>query len=251
MIKINNLIVSYEKEPILKDINLCFKKGELVSIVGPNGSGKTTLLKSIIGLINNIKGEVIIDNENLNLYKRKDIAKKIAYLSQEKASPDMTVKQLVLHGRFPYLNTFGNYSEKDKEICNKALEKMGILSLADKFINTLSGGMKQTCYIAMVLAQDTDYILLDEPTTHLDISHQLKFMKDLRKLADEGKGIVVIIHDIEVALNFSDKVIVLNNGIISKEGTPSEIYKSKVIKDVFNVELKEDEVNNNHYYYKY
>jgi iron complex transport system ATP-binding protein len=169
---------------------------------------------------------------------RNEIAKKTAYLSQGKNTPDMTVEQMVLHGRFPYLSYPRRYSTYDREVAGKAMEAVGIAELAHKPLYTLSGGMRQNAYIAMALAQDTDYILLDEPTTYLDISHQIELMKLLRKLADNGKGIIAVMHDLPMAFNYSDEILVIENGKSRVQSNPIDICGSAVIKEVFNVQIE-------------
>ena len=247
MIDIKNLTAGYNKVEILKELSLSLDKGMLTSIIGPNGSGKSTLLKSLLGILPKQNGEILIDGTGISSMKRGDVAKKLAYLSQEKSSPDMTVEELVLHGRFPYLKYPRGYSENDKKVARLAISRIGIGELSQKPISKLSGGMKQSAYIAMALAQETDYILLDEPTAHLDVSHQLELMKILRTLADDGKGIVTVMHDLPLALSFSDSVAVLQNGKILFFGTPGELIKSDVIKNVFGVSVSHE---NSEYYYQ-
>ena len=247
MIDIKNITTGYGKIDILEELSLSLEKGKLTSVIGPNGSGKSTLLKSLVGILPHGNGDIVIDGENVRSLSRTERAKKLAYLSQEKTVPDMSVEELVLHGRFPYLKYPRGYSEADKKVARLAISRIGIEEFSQKPIPTLSGGMKQSAYIAMALAQETDYILLDEPTTHLDVSHQLELMKILRALADDGKGIVTVMHDLPLALSFSDSVAVLQNGKILFFGTPSDLIKSDVIKNVFGVLVSRE---NGEYYYK-
>ena len=165
MLELKNIFAGYGNKNILNGITVSFEKGKLTSIIGVNGCGKSTLLKAIPGILPLSGGEIMIDGKNLRSMSRNEIAKKIAYLAQGKNTPDMTVEQMVLHGRFPYLSYPRRYSQADRDIAGTAMEAVGISSLADKPMCELSGGMKQNAYIAMALAQDTDYILLDEPTT--------------------------------------------------------------------------------------
>ena len=148
----------------------------------------------------------------------------------------MTVEQMVLHGRFPYLQYPRRYTKKDREIVNSVMEQMNISEYAKYTLATLSGGMRQKAYIAMALVQNTDFILLDEPTTYLDISNQLELMKILRGLADNGKGIISVMHDLPLAFNFSDEIVVMNNGETVIHNTPKNVFASGVVKSVFGVD---------------
>lgn len=250
MLELKNICAGYGKKQILKDISLSFAESELISVIGPNGSGKSTMLKAAMGIIPILSGEVNIDGENINGLSRRQIAVKAAYLSQGKNVPDMTVKQLSLHGRFPHLSYPRRYTERDKSIVSAALNELGISELADRPLSSLSGGMRQNAYIAMALAQDADCILLDEPTSYLDIFHQLELMKTLKKLTKRGKGVVAVLHDLPLAFAFSDKIAVLKDGSVIAEGTPREIYRLPVIREVFGVELDYLEEEKS-YRYKY
>ena len=250
MIELNHVTVAYGKNIVLNDLSVAFEQGKLTSIVGVNGSGKSTLLKAILAMIPLSCGEISIDGSTLSHMKRNDIARKIAYLAQGKNTPDMTVEQIVLHGRFPHLNYPRRYTEQDHEIAFGAMEQVGISDVAHKPLYTLSGGMRQNAYIAMSLAQGTDYVLLDEPTTYLDISHQLELMKTLRTLAEKGKGIVTVMHDLPMALTFSDRIVLLNDGRVVSNDEPRQIHKQKLIDSVFNVTI-EVSADGRTYSYKY
>lgn len=246
MIELNVKTAGYPKKNVLHNISVCFERGKLTCIIGPNGCGKSTLLKTILGIIPHVEGEISIDCEALFSLKRKEIAKRIAYLAQGKSVPDMTVEQMVLHGRFPHLSYPRRYSGKDRNIAYEAMKRVGISSLAKQTVSSLSGGMRQNAYIAMALAQDTDYIILDEPTTYLDISNQVELMKILRELADGGKGIVAVMHDLPIAFAFADNVVVMKGGNIVSEGAPQGIAGSGIIKDIFGIQLHYE---NDEYYY--
>ena len=249
MLELNRISAGYGKQTMLNDVSAFFEKGKLTSIIGVNGCGKSTLLKAILGILPLSGGEITVDGENLLTISRNEIAKKIAYLSQGKNIPDMTVEQMVLHGRFPYLSYPRRYSSHDREVAIKAMETVGVAEFAHKPLYSLSGGMRQNAYIAMALAQDTDYILLDEPTTYLDIAHQLELMRLLKQLSDSGKGIVTVMHDLPIAFDFSDKLTVMNNGKIIAYGTPSEICESHIVEDIFGVKIKQ--VQKGKYLYEY
>lgn len=248
MIELKNISAGYEKICVLNNLSSVFEKGKLISIIGVNGCGKSTLLKTIVGVLPLLGGEIQIDGQNLGSMTRTEIARKVAYLAQGKNTPDMTVEQLVLHGRFPYLSYPRRYKRQDREIAFSAIEKVGLSDFARKPLRTLSGGMRQNAYIAMALAQDTDYILLDEPTTYLDISHQLQLMKTLKALAESGKGIITVMHDLPMAFDFSSEITVINGGNIAMRSTPEKICASSIVESVFGVSLKRSGDGKNYYY---
>lgn len=248
MIEIKDLSFGYGKSSVLQNFNVCFEKGKFTSVIGTNGSGKSTLLKTIIGILTPDAGEVLIDGTSVSSIKNRDVAKRVAYLPQGKNTPDMTAFQMVLHGRFPHLNYPRRYSQKDRNAAYDAMKKMGISDYADKSMAALSGGMRQNVYIAMALAQDTDYILLDEPTTYLDISHQLHLMKTLQALAYYGKGIITVMHDLPMAFNFSDCITVVSEGKSVACASPEEICEKGIIKEVFGIELNYSPNEKNYYY---
>ena len=236
MIELHSVFAGYGKETVLNDLSAAIPGGALTGIIGTNGSGKSTLLKTMLGMLPH-RGCISIDGACLPDLSRQEIAKKAAYLAQGKATPDMTVEQLVLHGRFPHLHYPRQYSGKDRQIAISAMAQMGIGHLAQKPLHTLSGGMRQKAYIAMALAQGTDYILLDEPTTYLDISHQLGLMQTLRQLADGGKGIAAVMHDLPLAFTYCDHILLLADGRVLCSGTPQELCCNPLIKKVFGVEI--------------
>ena len=244
MIELKGITAGYGKHTVFTDVTATFEKGTVTGIIGVNGCGKSTLLKTILGILPS-HGEITIDGRSLGDMSRKEIAQKAAYLSQGKATPDMTVAQLVLHGRFPHLNYPRHYTPQDHAIARCVMEQMGVADLAAAPLCTLSGGMRQNVYIAMALAQDTDYILLDEPTTYLDISHQLELMRVLRKLASSGKGIVAVMHDLPMAFTYCDRILLLDGGKVLVQGTPQDVCSH--IEKVFGIGL----VSGQHYHYKF
>lgn len=249
MIELKNINADYGKTSVLSDLSLSIGKDRLLSVIGANGSGKSTLLKAILGIVEVSGGEIIVDGKKAEDMSRKELATKIAYLAQGKSVPDMTVGQMVLHGRFPHLSYPRRYSKKDREIAENALLQTDLSEHSEKPMPSLSGGMRQNAYIAMALAQDTDYILLDEPTSYLDIAHQLKLMKTLRSLADSGKGIAAVMHDLPLAFGFSDEIAVVKEGGIALWGSPEKICQSGIIKEIFGVELLHND-KEGYYYYK-
>ena len=237
MIRLENLCAGYGSRQVLFDVCTDIERGQLVSVIGPNACGKSTMLKAIEGILPLWSGEVFADGVAISNMRRGDIAKRISYLAQGRSTPDMTVGQMVLHGRFPHLSYPRVYSEKDRRIAREAMEKVGVDNVEGSAMSDLSGGMRQNAYIAMALAQDTEYILLDEPTTYLDIAHQLDLMRMLRTLAQSGKGIVAVMHDIPLALGYSDRIIVLESGRIAANGTPDEVWSSGILERIFGVQI--------------
>ena len=237
MIELDNVSIGYGKNTVMDGISLGLEKGKLISIIGVNGCGKSTLLKSIVGILPIQKGTIKIDGREMSAMTKKETAVNVSYLSQGKNIPDMTVEQMVLHGRFPYLTYPKRYTKNDKEIAQRALETLGIADLATMPMYVLSGGVRQTVCIAMALAQDTDYIFLDEPTTYLDIAHQIDIMNLLRMLADSGKCIVTVMHDLPMAFDYSDYIVVLDKKRMAVKEHPLSLCNTSVIQDVFKVKL--------------
>ena len=222
------------------EFNFDFSKYPEILIAGDNGCGKSTLLKTISGIIKKTSGSIFIDNVDLSNISPLDRAKRIAYLSQNRSVPDIAVKNLVLHGRFPYLSYPRRYRAEDREAVDMALERMGIESLRDKMVSELSGGERQKVYIAMALAQGSDYLLLDEPTTFLDISHQFQLLDLAKELCSENKSVVMVLHNLESALSIADSFILMDKGKLLFEGSVDDVYSSKLIDKVFNVEIKKE-----------
>jgi len=267
VIKMKNVCAGYNGEEVLHDINLEFEPGEVTVIIGPNGCGKSTLLKTLVRLNEHSSGEILVKksgcNEELSQkispgvedyieiseLSSADLAQRIAYLPQNKRTPDISVLRMVLHGRFAYLKYPRRYRKEDYEMARKALEQVDIEDLAEKNVNELSGGTRQKVYIAMALAQDTDTILLDEPTTYLDIAHQIKMMKLARELADNGKAVVMVLHDLVQGFQTADKIVVMDDGRLRACGEPEEVYASGVVEEVFGVRFKRVKIEDKWRYY--
>lgn len=235
-LRIENINFGYKTKHILNDVCLDAEFGNVVSIIGPNGSGKTTFIKCINKILKPKKGSVKLNEENLHLMKQQDIAKKIAYVPQ--MTNDFfsgTVMDLVIMGRKPYINW--NISEEDIKIVLDILDSMGILHLADKFYSELSGGQKQKVLIARALAQDTDIYLLDEPISFLDIKNQIEVMKMARNLAKKEKIVIIVVHDLNMAMKYSDKILLLEDGYVISQGKPKEVLTESNIKKVYDVDV--------------
>lgn len=241
MIELKNICAGYGGKPILKNIDLSFEKGKIISVIGPNGSGKSTLMQCCAGILKPISGEIIIGGKSVSEYKGKSLAQTVAYLPQINSASSITVRNLVMHGRFPYLGYPRRYSREDRETAEKAILTAGISDIADKPLSELSGGQLQKAHIAMRLAQDTEYILFDEPITYLDIKYQLEFAELMKKLRESGKAVITVLHDINTAFSHSDGIALINSGELVISDTPENVLKSGKIESVFGVKLLKGE----------
>ena len=224
--------------------NLVFEKGRITSIIGRNGSGKSTLLKAAAGILP-YKGSIKADGTELKSFDPKEKARRIAYLPQNQKILNIDVETLVAHGRYPWHGSFRKLTAKDREIISKALDLTDMQYLKDKNLSELSGGERQRAYLAMVIAQDTPMILLDEPTTFMDMKVQQSFFSILKKLKESGKGITVILHNIEQSLSVSDMIYLIDNRTVTASGTPEELLKEEdLIRNIFGVSLKKVDDDN-------
>ena len=248
MLEIRNLSAGYPGNPVLKDISLSIPAGAVTVIVGPNGSGKSTLLKALAGILP-ASGSVRLDGQELLGLPGRELAKKVAFLPQNRTVPEITVKNLVLHGRFPYLSYPRRYRQEDLTAAAAAMAKMGISELADRSLATLSGGQRQKVYIAMALAQDTPVVLLDEPNTFLDIAHQLQLMAQAKALAADGKTVVLVLHDLSMAMDCADSLAVLLEGACLFRGSPEEVFLSGCLDTAFGLQVGRVQANGRWKYY--
>lgn len=237
MIEIKNLCIEYDGKKALNDISLNFEEGRLTVLTAPNGGGKSTLLKAAAGLQEMKSGSIRIDGREIGDWSRTELARKVAYMSQNRNTPNIQAKIMVLHGRFPYLSYPRKYRKEDYEAAAEALRQTDAEELANRFVPELSGGQRQRIYLAMTLAQGTDAVFLDEPLNFLDVKHQTELLKLARRLADEGKTVVLVIHDIRLALQEADTIAVLQDGKLIASGTPEEVYASGTIQKVFEVDI--------------
>ena len=235
MITVSDLRVSYDGTEVLHGIDASFPDGKITAIIGPNGCGKSTTLRSLVRMAPQISGRIMLDDQDLSLLSPQELARRIAYLPQSRSVPDITVERLVLHGRFPYLSFPRRYRREDRETVDRALETVGLKNLRARRMENLSGGQRQKAYFAMVLAQDTDVILMDEPTTFLDIKNQFELLDRARLLADAGKTVVMILHDFESMLRYADHVILISDGRVLKCGSAKEVLRSDELIKAFGV----------------
>ena len=237
MLEIRNLRAGYPGRPVLENISLSVPGGAVTVIAGPNGCGKSTLLKALAGILP-AAGSVTIEGQDLLTLHRRERARKVAFLPQNRQVPEITVKNLVLHGRFPYLSYPRRYRQEDLRMAEAAMAQMGVSELADRSLGSLSGGQRQKVYIAMALAQDTPVVLMDEPNAFLDIAHQLQLMAQAKALAEAGKTVVLVLHDLSLALEYADSLAVLYEGNCLFQGTPEEVFQSGCLNKAFGVTVR-------------
>ena len=235
-----NLAVGYDKVIIVPDFDVKLKQGKITSIIGANGCGKSTVLKAIGRIIPRAGGTIIINGTDVSELKNKDIARQLAVLPQTPTAPGtLTCFELVSYGRFPYQKGFGRMTSEDKEIVEWALEVTNMKEFRNREIAYLSGGQRQRVWIAMALAQKTGIILLDEPTTYLDLCHQLEVLELLKKLnREQGTTIVMVLHDLNLASRYSDQLLAMKQGEIFSFGTPGEVFTERMLKECFRIDGK-------------
>ncbi len=242
-IEVRNISKSYSGKKVVDGVSLTIPKGKITSFIGPNGAGKSTLLSIISRLLSADRGEVYLNNELLNSKKSNDIAKQLAILKQSNnINLRLTIEELVAFGRFPYCK--GNLTEIDRTFIDNSIRYMDLGDIRHQYIDSLSGGQRQRAYIAMTLAQNTDYILLDEPLNNLDMKHSVQIMQVLRKLVNElNKTVVIVIHDINFASCYSDYIIAMKNGRLVQQGGVNHIMQSSVLKDIYDMDIPIQEID--------
>lgn len=242
IIEIDKVTFSYtslKKHKHLDNVSINIKEGQWTTIIGPNGSGKSTLAKAIVKIYKPQHGEIKLDGIVSSDYKHKVFARKIAYIPQTIEVPSGTkVYDFIAFGRNPHLNMFGTLGKKDKDIIKEAMEKTGVTKWADLFVDELSGGQRQKVLVAMVYAQQADIVLLDEPTTYLDIRNQYELLELMDQLHHEGKTIITILHDINQAVQYSDEIYVMKNGKVYDHGTPDEVITEKNLEEIYGIASK-------------
>lgn len=236
--QISHIIKKYDEKTVVNDVSFSLPKGKVTSLIGPNGAGKSTVMSIISRLIAPDNGSVVIEKKDINKWNSKELSKHLAILTQtNNIQMKLTVEELVAFGRFPHSG--GRLNSKDKEMIDKAIDYMELETFRERFIDELSGGQRQRVYIAMVIAQDTEYVLLDEPTNNLDIYHASNLMKIVRRLCDElGKTVILVLHEINYAAFYSDYIYAFKDGKIASFGTVEEVITKENLSSIYNVEFE-------------
>lgn len=233
-----DLSKTYDGKTVVDSVSFEIPKGKVLSLIGPNGAGKSTVMGMISRLIAKDSGIIHFEDKDLTKWKSKDLAKKLAILTQHNnIQMKLTVRELVAFGRFPYSGS--KLTKEDNDMINQAISYMELDDFQDRFIDELSGGQRQRAYIAMVIAQDTEYVLLDEPTNNLDIYHASNMMRTVRRLCDElGKTVILVLHEINYAAFYSDYICAFVNGKIAKFGTVEEVINKETLSQIYNVNFE-------------
>lgn len=244
MIEVKNLTKKYGNTKVVNNVSLNIEKGKMISLIGPNGSGKSTVLSMITRLTDMDEGQVIIDGKELGKWNSRELSKNISILKQaNNINLKLTIRELVEFGRFPYSQ--GNLTEEDQEHISNAIKYMQIEDIQDRYLDELSGGQRQRAYIAMVIAQNTEYIFLDEPLNNLDMKYCVQMMRVIRSLVDDlGKTVVTVLHDINFASCYSDVIVAMKNGEVYKEGNTSEIISQSVLEDLYDTDFRIQDIEN-------
>ena len=239
-ISVKNLSVAYEENLIIENMNLSIPSGEISIIIGANGCGKSTLLKTIARVIKPKGGDIFINGKNIREQKEKHLAAQVAFLPQGPVCPPgLTVKELIAFGRFPHQKLMGGLKSHDKDIIQWAMEETELKEYADREIGNLSGGQRQRAWIAMTLAQETDIIMLDEPTTYLDMSYQLEVLKVLERLNKNKKiTVVIVLHELNNACRFASNIIGLKQGKLICQGTPVDVITKESLKEIYGIDAR-------------
>ena len=236
--QIKNLTKKYDDKAVVDSVSFEIPKGKVISLIGPNGAGKSTVMGMISRLVAHDSGQVNFEGTDITKWKSKELSKRLAILTQSNnIQMKLTVRELVTFGRFPYSG--GRITKEDQEIIDKAISYMELEEFQDRFIDELSGGQRQRACIAMVIAQDTEYVLLDEPTNNLDIYHATNMMKIVRRLCDElGKTVVLVLHEINYAAFYSDYICAFVDGKIAKFGTVEEVMTKENLSEIYKVDFE-------------
>ena len=235
---VKNLIKKYDGKAVVDSVSFEIPKGKVISLIGPNGAGKSTVMGMISRLIAKDEGLIEFEDKDLSKWKSKELAKRLAILTQHNnVQMKLTVRELVSFGRFPYSGS--RLTQEDYDIIDKAISYMELEAFEDRFIDELSGGQRQRAYIAMVIAQDTEYVLLDEPTNNPDIYHATNMMKTVRKLCDElGKTVILVLHEINYAAFYSDYICAFLDGKIARFGTVEEVITKETLSQIYKVDFE-------------
>jgi iron complex transport system ATP-binding protein len=234
-----NLSLGYNSAPIIHDLNVAIPVGKITVLVGSNGCGKSTLLRGLARLLKPHTGKVYLNSKSLFQLSAKEVSQELSILTQGPVAPEgLTVRDLVSFGRYPYQNWLQQWSKEDERIVEEALAITGMIKLADLALDNLSGGQRQRAWIAMALAQNTDILLLDEPTTFLDLAHQVEVLDLLYELNHQGRTIIMVLHDLNLACRYADYLVALREGRIFAQGKPTEVMTEKIVQEVFGLECR-------------
>lgn len=244
MIQVRELTKFYGKKAVVENVSVNIHPGKITSFIGPNGAGKSTLLSMVSRLIDADTGEVLVNKENAKKMKSNEFSKRVSILKQSNfMNARLTIRELVSFGRYPHSR--GRLNAEDLRIIDQSLEYMDLMDMQERYLDELSGGQRQRAFIAMVIAQDTDYILLDEPLNNLDMKHSVQIMKILRRLVDElGKTVVIVLHDINFASVYSDRIVALKDGRIVKDGPTNDIINSDSLKEIYDMDIPIKQLSN-------
>ncbi|MBU3812362.1 MAG: ABC transporter ATP-binding protein [Candidatus Niameybacter stercoravium] len=242
MIRAEHIQVGYDEKIVIKDLSLNIHKGEVVSILGPNGCGKSTLLKTLSRVLKPMKGSILVENNPIHSIGTKTLSRKIAMLSQHNEAPaGITVKELVYYGRLPHKKWYETKNKEDETIIDWALTHTGLKDYKDRLVSGLSGGERQRVWLAMALAQKPEVLLLDEPTTYLDISHQLELMELIRSINEKfNMTIIMVLHDLNQASEYSDRLVIMKKGEIKGDGSPCELINEHLLREIYNIQCDID-----------
>ncbi|MCQ6277455.1 ABC transporter ATP-binding protein [Bacillus sp. V3B] len=236
-LEVSSLTLGYSDTIIIEDLDLEIPKGEITVFVGANGCGKSTLLRSLARLLKPKSGHVLLEGDVVGNLSTKEVAKRLAILPQGPIAPEgLTVLQLVKQGRYPHQSWLKQWSREDEEVVNQALEATQMKEFSERTVDSLSGGQRQRAWIGMTLAQKTDIILLDEPTTYLDMAHQIEVLDLLFELNEqEGRTILMVLHDLNLACRYAHNIVAVSNQKVYSQGRPEEVITSDMVKDVFHM----------------
>ena len=237
-IEINNLSLGYQDKLVVKNLSLKFPRNKVIALIGPNGCGKSTTLKAVARLLKPKQGSITHKGKDIWQKTPKEYAQKLAFLPQQHLVPEgIKVRELIAYGRSPYLNLWGKLSQKDEELVTWAMAQTQTAELAEQLVSDLSGGQQQRVFLAMTLAQDAELVLLDEPTTYLDLNRQAELMGMMRQMQQNGKTVITVLHDLNQACRYCDYLIVMKKGAVMAQGTPDEVMTEELLKDVFDLDV--------------
>ena len=238
MLEFRELRAAYDGVETLHGVSAHLAPGKLTAIIGPNGCGKSTLMKCAVGPMKPSGGEILLNGQPLSVIPEKERARHLSYMPQSRIAPDISVRHLVTHGRYPHLKWGQSLRREDREIVQAAIERVKLGALVNRPVSRLSGGERQRAYLAMMLAQQTAVMLLDEPTAYLDLSSQFALMELLRALCREGRSVILVLHELSLALEYTDSLLLMERGRLVAAGSPEEVYRTGQIQRVFSIDVR-------------